>query len=345
MNHEPNTFSLAELLADSRMTVSWPDDVNLELIPGELLEELASMGSLEIPFVGRFEKSGETTLFFPDPALIVALNASFETLPVLTVAPGGNVVLDDSLGKSDETVLDSSGPDPSQVQKIDVIPEIELQRPTTYGPELESTTAESGTGAKKESQEIQKPVRSASRRTVHHQPKRGSSKTAWLIVAGIAVIAIAVLLLRPYLFGPTPQETPTSMASPPDVLSDSNSVALQPDSTKVVDVDSSGIALGSPTTSEAKTTTVSTDAIKTITSETKGYTIIVRSALSASAAESIRSELATLNFPMGVLVGKSDGVVRYRMALGVFKSTLQADSVRDSLGSRLPEGSWSTRIR
>lgn len=344
MNHEPNTFSLGELLADSRKTVSWPDDVDLELIPGELLSELASTGSLEIPFVGKFENSGETTLFFPDPALIAALNASFETLPVLTVAPGGNVILDESLGKPVESASDSSGPDPLDKLHIDAIPDIELKRPTASSPEFESITADGGTGAKKVSEEVRKPVRTSSRRAVHHA-KRGSSKAAWLIVAGVAVIAVTVLLLRPYFFGPSPLVTSDPKPSTHEILSDSNSVALQPDSATTVNVDSLGIAVGSPASTVAKTTTVSADVIKTITPETKGYTIIVRSALSASAAESIRSELAALNFPMGVLIGKNDGVVRYRMALGVFKSSLQADSVRDSLGSRLPQGSWSTRIR
>lgn len=345
MNHEPITLSLAELLTNSRMTVSWPDDVNLALIPAELLSELASTGSLEIPFVGRFERSGETTLFFPDPTLIAALNASFETLPVLTVAPGGNVILDDSQGNSVESTLEPSGPDPSDRQHRDAIPEIELTRPTTSGPEYEQTTVEKRAEERKESPEIRKPVRTSSRRAVHHYAKRSSSKTAWLFVAGGAVLAIAALLLRPYLFGPSTRETAAPIASIPEIVPDSNSVALQPDSAKAVNSDSLVIAVGSPGTTAANTVTVSTDVIKTITSETKGYTIIVRSALSASSAESIRPELAALNLPMGVLVGKSDGVVRYRLALGVFKSSLQADSVRNSLGKRLPEGSWSTRIR
>ncbi len=347
MNHDPKQFSLADLLLESQKTISWPENVALESIPDELTNELFSTGALDLPFVGKFTLVDGNVVFRLDPALAVALNVSHETFPVLTVESEGRIVSENSPVSgvtADPQAMEAAGPDALKIEPV--LPAIELIRPPSIGPAIETTPkAPSDHAMSKGTLDHKQTEYKRSRTPARHGKKRGSSNSALLIVAGLALAAVAVILLKPYVFSPTPVAQEQEFT----VVPDSSAETIPSDSSNAIPTDSSSIALGEtsdlPPETKSSIPNATADSNKTFTSETKGYTIIVRSALNTTAAETVRQELAALNFPMGILTGESDGVIRYRMGLGVFSTSLIADSVRISLGSQLPQGSWVTRIR
>mgnify|MGYP006928196531 CR=1 FL=1 len=346
MKNDLQQSSLIDLLLANQNAFSQPEVESLHSIPGELVRELSTTGILKIPFVGTFEMVDHLVRFSPDPSLVLALNVSHLGLPVLGIEsdPISEPSQLDETKKGDVQSLTPAhgSPNASGVAK---------KKPTSTS---DNNAAVERSGPK--------PAHSSRRgrgSTSLYRERNGSNKGAFIIVALVAMAVVATLLLKPLFFpGKTvpneemasfkPNNEPVTALDSTGVVASDSSLIMRAGTNAVPDdSDPGGSDLSGSDPNGVDPTTLDVTAVQTknITSETKGYTIIVRSTLSASAAEMARQELSFLNLPMGVLIGEVDGVTRYRMGLGIYTTALEADSVRISLGSQLPNGSWATRIR
>ena len=182
---------------------------------------------------------------------------------------------------------------------------------------------------------------------------QSSSKGILLIISGIALLIVAGILLWPIL---KPKPDSPSMAENNEVFSQPDSSLIQSETpnttTKTDSLTTSGSA--DTTTVQNPRATLPTENSptsstgnqgNTITKETKGYTIIVRSALSKSVAGTAFKGLELLNLPTGVVESTKDGVTRYRSCIGVFATVELAANALQELKQQLPSDSWVFRIR
>jgi len=333
---------LKHLLDHNEVESSLPAGIQFEGAVQAMIKELRSASTLALPYVGQLNLKQGHLQFSADPSLLKALNVRYEDLSVLSMDSPSI-----SSGETTATAPEdsSSGVESREEEPSDVI--------ATSGPNPEAPSVPKA-----------KPSQGASRRPRRksaselREDRHGSSKTALLVVAGVSVIIVVVLLIMPLVKSgedavqiPALSET-VSEDSLTIAVSDSSSLAIGtviPDSlanSALIEGAPSKEDPTAPSTSESQPQEMPVQAsTNMITAETKGYTIIVRSSLDLNVAESARGELSGLNLPMGVLTGSSEETTRYRMGLGVFGNAAKADSVRLSLGDKLPEGSWVYRIR
>jgi hypothetical protein len=336
MKNNLQQSSLIDLLLANQKAFSQPEVESLHSIPGELVRELSTTGILKIPFVGTFEMVDDLVRFSPDPSLVLALNVSHVGLPVLGIESDSisePSQLDETKKGDVQSLTPAHGsPNASGVAK---------KKPTS--------TSDSNAAVEQSGPKSAHSGRRARGSTSLYRERNGSNKGAFIIVALVAMAVVATLLLKPLFFAEkiVPNEEIASFEpnNEPVTAQDSTGVVAS-DSSLTMPAGTNAVPDGNePGGNDPTTLDVSAIQTKNITSETKGYTIIVRSTLSASAAEMARQALSFLNLPMGVLIGEVNGVTRYRMGLGIYATALEADSVRLSLGSQLPNGSWATRIR
>ena len=76
-----------------------------------------------------------------------------------------------------------------------------------------------------------------------------------------------------------------------------------------------------------------------------GWTIVVASETSRAQAEAVMNQFRTLQVPVDVLVGTSNGVTRYRVAVGQYPGLDEARAAMSAFGDQLPRGAWPLRIR
>lgn len=100
-----------------------------------------------------------------------------------------------------------------------------------------------------------------------------------------------------------------------------------------------------PTTPANPPSTDATVNPVTITADTRGYMLVVGSSLDQQDAERSLARFAPLGLPTGVVAYDEDGIVRYRMGVGIYSSASAADETRTLLADQLPEGTWVKRIR
>ncbi|NQV71671.1 hypothetical protein HQ496_01010 [bacterium] len=170
------------------------------------------------------------------------------------------------------------------------------------------------------------------------------------MVAGFAMVIVAVIAFWPLL----QKDAPITQDDGPIAKDDSSLIAVF-DSSLASQTDSLGTASEKAQAPDSQTPSSSPTASSegeilnpantVITSETNGYTIIVRSALSRFVAEAVLKQYESLNLPMGVLTTQEDSVTRFRTGIGVYPTAKLADLARESLGQKIPSDSWAFRIR
>jgi hypothetical protein len=79
--------------------------------------------------------------------------------------------------------------------------------------------------------------------------------------------------------------------------------------------------------------------------EAGGFTLVIGSETMVERLNEVAARYTALDAPIGVLRGQSDGLTRYRLALGQFESMSDADTFREEHVSQLPADAWILRIR
>jgi len=87
------------------------------------------------------------------------------------------------------------------------------------------------------------------------------------------------------------------------------------------------------------------NSVEGITGDMSGYTLITGSSLTQNNALTSIRAFRSLGLPSGVLSYQSEGVTRYRMAVGVYPTAASADSARQAMITDLPSGTWVLRIQ
>jgi hypothetical protein len=75
------------------------------------------------------------------------------------------------------------------------------------------------------------------------------------------------------------------------------------------------------------------------------YAVIVGSTLTRQQANVHVSALPALNYPVSVIAYETDNASGYRVGVGLFRTVADAEAVRISLSSDLPNGSWVYRAK
>ena len=359
MNYDHKLVRIADLIAMSQRNADFPAGLSAENAPADLVKELREKGVLQLPFVGVFSIVEGAIVFQADPSLLAALNVLNDDLPVIPLSHSDGLATSEELpaatpfeaaapphaSKSDELTIDLSedGPIPSDPPKIE-LPNLVAPVPTVSSSHSDSTS--------KRTRNSEKSRQTHSRRSVSavRSERQSSSKGLLLLVAGFAIIIVAIISFWPLL----QKDAPIAQDDGPVAKNDSSFTAFN-DSSLATQADSLGTAsetVQAPDSPEAspspKASTegeILNPANTVITSETNGYTIIVRSALSRSIAEAVLKQYESLNLPMGVLTTKEDSVTRFRTGIGVYPTAKLADLARESLGEKIPSDSWAFRIR
>ena len=210
-------------------------------------------------------------------------------------------------------------------------------------------------------------VRSRSPRR-YERDEGGSSRAALWTLGAVVLVVIAALIYR-FAISPSPEDPAFAnqdAAEETGVLADSSSdsamastdstaVAGSEEGTQTADsnrppVPSEESAPPTPGSAPAAADNSRGDVDSTIPRDEivrgmGGYTLVVGSTLNEQTARNALSSFRSLGLPMGVLAYESEDPTRYRIAVGLYGSAVEADSARNRLASDLPEGTWVLSVR
>lgn len=205
-----------------------------------------------------------------------------------------------------------------------------------------------------------RPQRTGSR-APHKRRQRssGGSKTVWFVLPLlIALVAAGVWFIQRPASDPAPvaEEIAPTVPEPgvdsgADAVPDTDDPAPQDATPGQAQADSDPPAEVEPPQQEAADIAADDAVDDAETSENllnrnvDGYTMIVGSSPDRTAADEQISRFTELDLPYGVLDYSEDGSPMYRLAVGLFDSAEQADSVRQAMADTLPSGTWVWRIR
>ena len=193
--------------------------------------------------------------------------------------------------------------------------------------------------------------RRPSRSTRAYEPgPSGSSRWIIAVAAVVVLVVIGALLYRFVLF-PGVDEPPAVVLADSSAMVPADSSVAEPDSTSQADTPQ--LDTGEPVLqTEQPTRPAATPAAAasnpdagTIAPGMGGYTLIVGSTLNANSAERVRSRFTGMGLPTGVLPVTADSTTRYRIAVGLFPTAAEADTLRVRRASELPEGTWVLSVR
>ncbi len=182
------------------------------------------------------------------------------------------------------------------------------------------------------------------------QAQKRRSVLPWiLLVFFLSVIAASAYYLLNLRNQPTPAtDTPvaTDAAPPPDE-------GAAPATGETGSAEDAGAPEATTPPEQAPETATPTQAAQPtpegrIDRAVGGYTLVVASTtrrqVAEAEAERFRQRLSGRSIPVDVLQGTTDGVTRYRVAVGQVPSTAEAVALKERLGDNLPQAAWVTRI-
>lgn len=198
-----------------------------------------------------------------------------------------------------------------------------------------------------------KPQRRSRTASAHRGDSEGSSRWILAVAAVVALVIVAALIYR-FAWPPQPTDPPavaaldsTSVAAPDSLVgsaADSSMVMTDGGDEMAVDADRPTQPAETP---QAEMPLEQAEPVDggTVTAGMGGYTLIVGSTLNATAAERVRSRFTRLGLPTGVLAMTADSTTRYRIAVGHFATSAEADTLRIRKAADLPEGTWVLSVR
>ncbi len=190
-----------------------------------------------------------------------------------------------------------------------------------------------------------RPARAGSRRSSHARRSGAGEapnrKPLFIILGLLAIVAVGWILINQ--FGGGSDSADPAVAETENVTENPVVVSEDPE------VDPAG-ASTIPSTSEEPppqpSTPVATSTAASIDPNSSGYTLIVGSSLSRASAETEMNRFSNLGHPVALLsYPDGDGQARHRIAVGEFATADEADSARQAMANRLPDGTWVRRIR
>lgn len=377
----PSDPALARSVAVSTGAGQDEIDARISGYAGAIASHLADTGSVLIPGIGQLSGSPGAVSFRPEPLFEEAVDwdrPAASGQPTVPSPPPADPGLPEwangpeDRGLPDRTPAETESVEPPEPEETAPagedtsgadqptgapVPVAEEPEPTVDDgvttPPVATEPEPEDAGAPAPAPEAPAPER----RPVDTPSARRSSPVRPLL-AGAAVIVIAVVaivLLRP---GSEPAPEPTFTAEetplPPDTLavaaqtgSDTTTTsttgpAVAPDS---VESDSPPEASPEPATVAPPLPDPVAPAGQAFDTTAPGYTLIVGSTTSEDEALATMRRFDELGLPLAVLAYQEDGATRYRLAVGQYASAAEADQARQTLAERLPAGTWVRRIQ